>query len=136
MGWKALNDEQKKRVRGFMSFTEGSRVVGMLDSAHIKPDNSGYFVLRLTEASKIAVKDDSAPSGLAMAASGELVGVRKTGATKRLRDLPLGTLVSLTYVGFQERTALNPKTQLMETNPYHYIDIDVYTEDTENTEVA
>jgi hypothetical protein len=64
-----------------------------------------------------------------MCSAGDVVGVRKTGATKVLSKIPLGTMVRVTYEKFAERTALNPQTQKLETAMYHYVSVDVYEQE-------
>lgn len=137
--WQRMQsvEEQKKlrdnreRIRGFMPFTEGANVEGKLEVVRIKEDGSGFFLIRLTKSAIVSVQDDESKSGQGKAQIGELVGIRKTGATKILRELKIGTLVSISYVELQERTAINPKTHLEETNPYHHIIIEVYRPDTD-----
>jgi len=116
----------RERIRGFMPFVEGANVEGKLEVVRIKEDGSGFFLVRLTKSAIVSVQDDESKTGQGKAQIGELVGIRKTGATKVLRDLKIGTLISVTYVSMEERTAVNPKTQKEETNPYHHIVIDVY----------
>ena len=141
--WQRMQsiEEQKKirdsreRIRGFMPFTEGANVEGKLEVVRIKEDGSGFFLVRLTKSAIVSVQDDDSKTGQGKAQIGELVGIRKTGATKVLRDLKIGTLISVTYVALEERTTINPKTHLEETNPYHHIIIEVYKPDNASEEV-
>lgn len=135
MGWERMKsqDEFKKftheRIRGFMPFTEGANVEGTLEAIRIKDDGKGFFILRNTKSCVVNVQDADSTTGQGKAQIGELVGIRKTGATKILRDLKQGTLVSVTYLGFIEKVGVNPKTGLEENNPYHHITIDVFKND-------
>ena len=140
MGWERMQSEseknknsrpQDKRIRGFFPFVEGANFEGTLEAVRIKDDGRGFFILRATKSALINVQDDESKTGQGKAQIGEYVGVRKTGATKLLRDLPLGTLVSITYIGLEERLGVNPKTHIEESNPYHNIIIDVYNPDSE-----
>jgi hypothetical protein len=136
MGWQRMTSaeeqrkakyEQRERIRGFLPFTEGSQVIGTLEA--IRVDNQtgkGFFIIRASEPCTVNVKDADSKTGQGKAVVGDLVGIRKTGATKRLSELPLETLVCVTYIGNEERTSLNPKTKIMETNPYHHLTIDVF----------
>lgn len=135
MGWERMKSEQdrkteknsRERIRGFMPMTPGSVVVGTLEAVRIKPDGKGFFILRADEPCEVSVQDEiSSSTTLGKAKPGDLVGVRKTGATKILSELPQGTLVCVTYVELTERVGLNPKTNQKENNPYHHITIDVY----------
>ena len=117
---------QRERIRGFMPFVKDANVEGTIEVIRIKEDGSGFFLIRATKASMVSVQDDESLTGLGKAQIGELIGIRKCGATKMLASLKIGTLISVTYVELRERTALNPKTKQEETNPYHHITIDVY----------
>ena len=141
MGWERMQStaEQKprqarERIRGFMPFIEGANVEGTLEAIRIKEDGLGFFIIRAAKSSTVNVQDEDSKTGQGKAQIGELIGVRKTGATKVLAGLKLGTLVSVTYVGLEERLGINPKTKLEENNPYHHIDVDVYSP--ENQEAA
>jgi len=138
MSWERMKSESEKRpprepgtkrIRGFFPFIKGENLEGTLEAVRIKDDGRGFFILRATKSALVNVQDDESKTGQGKAQIGEYVGVRKTGATKLLRDLPLGTLVSITYVGLEERLGMNPKTRVEENNPYHHIDIDVYRPD-------
>ena len=134
MGWermKSIEETKRERIRGFMPFVEGATVTGTLHDAHIKPDGKGFFVVRLTSPAIVNVQDEESKTGQGKAQVGELVGIRKTGATKVLRDLDKGTLISVTYDHFGERLGINPETRIEENNPYHYISIDVYKPENE-----
>jgi hypothetical protein len=134
MGWERMKSETEKRnerIRGFMPFTEGANVEGTLHAIRLKDDDTGFFIIRNTKACTVNVQDAESTSGQGKAQIGELVGVRKTGATKILRDLKLGTLVSVTYKELKQRTGINPKSGLEETNPYHNITVDVYRPENE-----
>jgi hypothetical protein len=129
MGWNRVEGPKPQtlgRIRGFMSFTEGSNVEGELVGDRFKPDGRGFYILRATKSATVNVQDADSKTGQGKAQIGELIGVRKTGATKILSDIKLGTLVSVTYVALTERVGINPKTKLEENNPYHNITVDVY----------
>jgi hypothetical protein len=136
MGWERMKsrEESKKRsIRGFMPFTPDANIEGTLESIHLRTTESGgttgFFLIQLTKEATVNVRDETSKTGQDVAGIGDLVGVRKTGATKFLRDIKLGTLVSLTYLGMYDRESINPKTGKIETSPYHNIDIEVYRED-------
>ena len=143
MGWERMKSEsdrkqesaQVERIRGFMPMTEGSSVVGTLEVVRIKPDGRGYFILRAVESCQVSIKDADSNTTLGWAQKKELVGVRKTGATKVLSELKLGTLVQVTYVEMTERVGTNPKTGEKENNPYHHITVDVFRPDTDGASV-
>ena len=130
MGWERMKSAEERRkdsqIRGFMPFTEGARVIGRLDSVHLKDNGTGFFLIRLTEPTTVNVRDEDANTGQGKASAGDLIGVRKTGATKILRDLELGKLVMVTYNKLTEKLTHNPNTGIDENNPYHDITIDVY----------
>jgi hypothetical protein len=134
MGWERMKSEQdrkneskkQERIRGFMPMSPGAVVTGTLESIKIKPDGKGFFILRADEACTVTIQDEDSNTTLGTAQPGELVGVRKTGATKVLSELDLGTLVCVSYIELTERVGVNPKTKLEENNPYHHITVDVY----------
>lgn len=130
MGWERMKSAEERRkegqIRGFMPFTEGARVIGRLDSFHLKDNGTGFFLLRLTEPATVNVRDEDSKTGQGKASAGDLVGVRKTGATKVIRDLEIGNLVMVTYNQLTEKLTHNPTTGLDENNPYHDISVDVY----------
>jgi hypothetical protein len=132
MAWERMKSESEKRrqaneaIRGFMPFTLDATVEGTIEKAVIKDDGRGFFILRATAPCTVNVQDKDSKTGQGKAQIGELVGVRKTGATKLLSELQIGTLVSLVYLGMTEHKGLNPKTNLMESNQRHNIAIDVY----------
>jgi hypothetical protein len=128
---KRKTQAPQQRIRGFFPFIVGANVEGTLEACKIKDDGRGFFIVKATKSAIVNVQDEDSKTGQGKAQIGELVGIRKTGATKILRDLPLGTLVSVTYVGLEERVGVNPKTQLEENNPYHHITIDVYRPDSQ-----
>jgi len=142
MGWTRMQSaEETKRsehkpIRGFLPFTEGAQVRGLLIGARMRDDGSGkgYFTISAEEPTTINVRDADSKTGQAVCAVGDIVGVRKTGATKVLSKLELGTLVCITYVKFDEKLSLNPKTQQMEAAMYHYVDVDVYQPDDKGAE--
>jgi hypothetical protein len=136
MGWERMKSEQdrkdsqqRERIRGFLPMTEGSQVTGTLEAIRIKPDGRGFFIIRATEPCMVSVQDEESNTTLGKAQGGELIGVRKTGATKVLSELKQGTLVCVTYVELTERLGMNPKTGIQENNPYHHIIVDVYREE-------
>lgn len=132
MGWERMKSETEKkreRIRGFMPFTPDSNVTGKLEKKQLKDDGTGFFIVRLTQPTTVNVQDTESLTGQGKAQIGEIVGVRKTGATKTLRELEIGTLVSVTYIENKERVGINPKTGLEENNPYHHITVDVYRPD-------
>ena len=130
MGWQRMQSQEEKRkerIRGFMPFVEGANVEGKLEAVRLKDDGTGFFLIRATKSCTVNVRaDDESKTGIGKAQIGELVGIRKTGATKVIRDIEIGTLISVTYLGMGERTAVNPKTGLEETNAYHHITVEVY----------
>jgi hypothetical protein len=132
--WKRVTDDNSPRkpsFRGFLPFTEGASIEGTLEAAKLKTDGSGkgYFLIKAHMPTKINVLDTDSKTGQAMCSAGDVVGVRKTGATKVLSKIPLGTMVRVTYEKFAERTALNPQTQKLETAMYHYVSVDVYEQE-------
>jgi hypothetical protein len=137
MAWERMQSETEKktrpareRIRGFMPFIAGANAEGTLEAIRIKEDGRGFFILRATKSAIVNVQeDDESKTGQGKAQIGELVGVRKTGATKILKSLKLGTLVSVTYVGLEEHVGMNPVTKQEENNPYHNITVDVYHPD-------
>lgn len=129
MGWERMKSEKEKmheRIRGFMPFTPDANVTGTLEKKHLKDDGTGFFIVRLSQPTTVNVQDKESLSGQGKAQIGEIVGVRKTGATKKIRDLELGTLISVTYVDNKEKLGINPKTGLEESNLYHHITVDVF----------
>jgi hypothetical protein len=48
-----------------------------------------------------------------------------------LTNIPLGALVSVTYIRLEEREGTNPKNGQLEMHPYHCIDIDVFKRETQ-----
>jgi hypothetical protein len=142
MGWNRMQSESERKnqnarkpqeqIRGFLPFEPGMELQGTLEAIKVKDTGKGFFIIRATAACTVNVKaEDASPTGRGTAKVGDLVGVRKTGATKILSELKLGTLVSIYYSGLTERTSFNPHTKQMETAPYHDLTIDVYTPDTE-----
>jgi hypothetical protein len=125
-------EERRKdgQIRGFMPFVEGAEVKGRIDSIHLKEDGNGgskgFFLIRCTEQCRVNVRDEDNKTGQGVANVGDLVGVRKTGATKVLRDLEIGTLVQVQYLRMTERISHNPNTGADENNPYHDIIVNVY----------
>jgi hypothetical protein len=130
MGWERMKSAEERRkdgkIRGFMPFTEGTYVVGRMDSVHLKDNGTGFFLVRLTEPCTVNVRDEDSKTGQGKASVGDLVGVRKTGASKVMRDIPIGTLVMVTYNQLTEKLTHNPATGLDENNPFHDITVDVY----------
>ena len=126
---KSAEEKKRERIRGFMPFTPDANVEGKLEAIKLKEDGTGFFIVRCTKATTVNVQDTDSATGQGKAQIGELVGIRKTGATKIIRDIELGTLISVTYIELKERLALNPKTGLMENNPYHHLTVDVYRPD-------
>jgi hypothetical protein len=143
MSWEQVNTVQsepnktRERIRGFLPFTESSNVEGTLEAVRINRDtNKGYYLIRATKASIVNVQDADSLSGQGKAQIGELVGVRKTGATKVLSRFPMGTLLSITYVGMQEKESRDPKNGVVSMCPYHNLTIEVYKEENQQSEVA
>ena len=139
MAWERVEAVQtptkaRERIRGFMPFTQDANVEGKLEAIRINREtNKGYYLIRATKSAIVNVQDEDALTGQGKAQIGELVGVRKTGATKVLTEIPLGTLVSLTYIGMEDREGRNPKTGKLEMHPYHNLSIDVYKPETQET---
>ena len=133
--WKRMQsaneNRSKEQIRGFLPFTEGAEVQGPIVAARMRDDGSGkgYYLIRTLEPCTVNVRDVDSKTGQAFAKPGELVGVRKTGATKVLSRLPLDTVVKVTYVRWAEKESINPKTKQKEANMYHYVDVDVYAEE-------
>lgn len=124
--------QKREEMRGFLPFEKRASILGTLHACRIATEGDkkgkGFFMIRAVEPCMVNVRDADCPTGQAMAQPGELVGVRKTGATKRLVELPLGTMVRITYMRFTERESLNPDTHFIENHPYHDIEILVYKE--------
>jgi hypothetical protein len=137
MGWQRMKSTEEIRrsehtpIRGFLPFTEGAQVQGELIGSRMREDGSGkgYYTIRAEAPTTINVRDADSKTGQAVCAIGDVVGIRKTGATKVLSKLEIGTRVCVTYVRFAEKQSLNPKTQQMEAAMYHYVDVDVYQPD-------
>lgn len=137
MSWERVESKQKptkarERIRGFMPFTTDANVEGRLEEIRINREtNRGYYLLRATKSATVNVQDEDSLTGQGKAQIGEIIGLRKTGATKVLSDLAIGTLVSVTYLGMEDREGLNPRTGKIEMHPYHNLSIDVYKPESE-----
>lgn len=136
MGWERMKSESdrkkeqnRERIRGFMPMTPGSSVTGVLEAILIKPDGRGFFIVRASEPCMVSVQDNDSNTTIGTAQRGELVGIRKTGATKVISRLNVGTLINVTYVELTERLGINPNTGEQMNNPYHHITVDVYREE-------
>jgi hypothetical protein len=115
-----------------MPFTTDANVEGRLEEIRINREtNRGYYLLRATKSATVNVQDEDSLTGQGKAQIGEIIGLRKTGATKVLSDLAIGTLVSVTYLGMEDREGLNPRTGKIEMHPYHNLSIDVYKPESE-----
>jgi hypothetical protein len=133
------NEETRKdQIRGFLPFSEGARVSGELIAAKMRDDGSGkgYYLIRCDSDTIVNVRDVESKSGQGTARAGEIVGVRKTGATKILSRLMEGDRVQVTYIKFAEKEGINPKTGIKEAAMYHYVDIDVYQSEELGREAA
>jgi hypothetical protein len=132
MGWNRMQSEQERKpqqsIRGFLPFTEGSTIEGELIAVRTKEEGRGYALIRANHPLVCNVRDAESKTGQGNAVAGDVIGIRKTGATKRLWELPIGSRIRVTYVKAGERTQMNPKNQQMETNLYHEIAIDVWQE--------
>jgi hypothetical protein len=130
MAWSRMQSETERKpqlpIRGFLPFSEGATVSGELVALRLKEEGRGYALIRTEHELTVNVRDVESKTGQGQAIVGDIVGIRKTGATKRLWELPVGTKVRVIYLSLSEKTALNPKTKMMETNPYHEIAIDVW----------
>jgi len=107
--WTRIEAEKEKEqnpIRGFMPFTEGASVEGTLHAACIKPDGRGFFLLRATRPSTVNVRDVESKTGQALCAEGDIIGIRKTGATAVLYDIPLGTRLAVT-ISLKEQTKID-----------------------------
>jgi hypothetical protein len=91
----------------------------------------GYYLIRCDSDTTVNVRDVDSKTGQGTAHKGEIVGVRKTGATKILSRLEQGNIVQVTYVKFAEKEGINPKTGVKEAAMYHYVDVDVYQSEAE-----
>jgi hypothetical protein len=137
MAWERVEAQPRAqkahdRIRGFMPFMEGCNVEGKLETVRInKKTNKGYYLIRATKSATVNVQDEDSLTGMGKAQVGELIGIRKTGATKVLTNIPLGALVSVTYIRLEEREGTNPKNGQLEMHPYHCIDIDVFKRETQ-----
>ena len=137
MAWERVEAQPRAqkahdRFRVFMPFMEGCNVEGKLETVRInKKTNKGYYLIRATKSATVNVQDEDSLTGMGKAQVGELIGIRKTGATKVLTNIPLGALVSVTYIRLEEREGTNPKNGQLEMHPYHCIDIDVFKRETQ-----
>jgi len=137
MGWTRMQAEEERRpqtMRGFWQFILGNEIVGRLRAIKVK-DNRGFYIIEYDasasgDACKINLRqDDVSTTADGEAKDGELVGVRKVGATKRLSELPIGTLIRMVYNGTKSHTGVNRETGVVETNQAHDITIDVFKEE-------
>jgi hypothetical protein len=130
MGWSRMRSESERKptlqIRGFLPFSEGATVEGELVALRLKEESRGYALIKTTHPLTVNVRDTESKTGQGQAEEGDIIGVRRTGATKRLWDLPIGSRVRITYLKAGERTAVNPKTKVLETNLYHEIAIDIW----------
>jgi hypothetical protein len=130
MAWSRMKSENERKsttqIRGFLPFTEGAVLEGELVACRTKEDSRGYALIKCNHELTVNVRDTESKTGQGQAVPGDIIGIRRTGATKRLWELSPGTIVRIEYLKLGERTALNPKTQQMETNSYHEIAIDVW----------
>lgn len=131
--WSRMKSENERpsKMRGFFQYVEGSKIAGILVRKNIKPDGSGYFVVRVTEDEGIAInlpREDPDPTGKAIAKVGDLVGIRKCGALRPLLDLPDGTLVRLEYLGMEEREYIG-EDGIKDTAMAHKFDISVWQDE-------
>ena len=134
--WERIESKQKpgatrERIRGFMSFTPESNVTGTIEAVRVKENGKGYFLIRATKATLVNVQDDDSLTGQGKAQIGELIGIRKTGATKVLSEFALGTLVSVTYIEMTEKPSFDPKLKQIVQCPFHNISIDVFRPETQ-----
>jgi hypothetical protein len=136
MAWQRMQSEQEKRneeykrrqeqIRGFFPFIVGAVVEGTLEAARIKPDGKGFFLIRATAPCTVNVRDEDSKTGQGTAQPGQLVGIRKTGASKILSEIEIGKLVRIEYLGQEEKMSYNPKTRQQELAMYHNIEVCVY----------
>ena len=126
MNDSAKTIEPKPPIRGFMPFTEGAVVQGILHAICKKPNGTGFFLIKITNPCTVNVLDADSKTGQATAMAGEIVGIRKTGASSVLAELEIGTMVRVTYLELQERTVKVRETGKTEARRYHHIVVDVY----------
>jgi hypothetical protein len=135
MAWQRMHSEEETKretMRGFFPFSIGNQLTGTLHAVKVDPKTKrGFFIIRAEEPCTVNVRDtEESKTGQAEAVKGELIGVRKTGATAYLASLKIGTMVRIIYNGTKPHTGFNQKTGKMETTNMHDISIDVYVPDT------
>ena len=124
----------ENQIRGFFPFSAGNVLVGRLEEVKVKPDGSGFYIIRLEEPCVCNVKDESIKTGQATIEAGSLVGLRKTGSTARIAKLPIGTLFQFTFLGIETKT-IKDKDGSPRQIHVHKATIDVAVEDaTSDTE--
>jgi hypothetical protein len=136
MAWQRMKSEEETKretMRGFFPFTMGNQLTGILHAVKVDPKTKrGFFIIRAEEPCVVNVRDtEESKTGQAEAVKGELVGIRKTGATAYLASLKIGTMVRITYNGTKPHTGFNQRTGKMETTNMHDFSIDVYVPDTQ-----
>lgn len=132
MKFVSIEQKQTKNVetiRGFMPFSPGSIVTGVLHKAILKGERQGFYLVKLIEPCTINIdvrraENAGNTTGQGIGNVGDLVGIRAVHATRYFRDpAMLGKTVRVEFLQTEERTGNDNQKFL-----YHKMDVQVAEE--------